>query len=568
VILGIEVDSYQSLSDDIFREVVNFTTNMFFIRWGGIGLTALFENPISWAVVWLTGWCWLTNSYISGVLRGTFIGSILLLFFGLDTAVLPALATFPWIMSVFRDKPYKLLICVASSTVNCALGLGLSLASYLLAVVTEIIRTRSLISFCEESRFTNNINHTTSATHISDKIKEKVSTNNNNSLNQRYFSIGLLIHCTALLAVPYPTDLQFPNQAKVVPDDGVSGMVRPLLGKGSPIPYLDNETIKERFRFWIILSLMIVNARILVTLPSTVNYFSKIRPFLPKFSSVTFIYLTFTSLLLTLVTADLFLPSNLGEIAPLATIRRIIPHLFFYSLSPLCFGVAIIVFLSPLITPLTTTSMLWANTVTTLLLALSPSPLLHRIGSEKAFKKDDAAYKIVSPGYAVVRRLIDCTGKSELARTSSLKEITPPISQIISGGGNDKISALQDGNLNSRWTYGEGKQLGKEWLKLTLVEPTLLSGIRLNTGSFTTDFARSIQITECDNPTTILYKSCDWLGPAYLTKNSIPFFGSQSDTTYVFLQPTVVQCLKIEQLGVTNKFDWSITEIQFIKKVP
>ncbi|MCB0338967.1 MAG: hypothetical protein KDD53_05155, partial [Bdellovibrionales bacterium] len=55
-----------------------------------------------------------------------------------------------------------------------------------------------------------------------------------------------------------------------------------------------------------------------------------------------------------------------------------------------------------------------------------------------------------------------------------------------------------------------------------------------------------------------------WLGSAKFTRDGYPYYAGQSKVKIVFAESQRVQCLRIEQTGKSNNFDWSVSDLKLL----
>lgn len=391
----------------------------------------------------------------------------------------------------------------------------------------------------------------------------------------------LLILCIPWLIASFitPTPL-FPAYSPlghVVPDDGLPGNILPLFGPMPPIPVIDRENLRLLLRLW-------TGGLLVFTI-----FFSK-----HYHHPLTRLYSAF----LLLITLDVFMPEWISQIAPLATLQRVIPWQFFYPITiPLLCFVTMLFFLGSFSffkKPLWILALFTASLSGGYLSQQSPEhdfkpgmiyhqridPLQQElVGVDVA--DDFLQYiqtTISSPSYAVLKK----TGLWPLFisdiishwQFSSLLREKPIIS--TSHQGTDPVSHMFDRNIGTRWSPGGGLQRGDEWIYAYLPEPQRIHGIEIVTGRFHTDFARGLRISASRNcPTTITTPDAvqlqtmthipAWEGSLTMTMNGYPYFGGQGGGRIYFKKPQTVRCLLIEQIGSMQGFDWSIAELRTLK---
>ncbi len=145
----------------------------------------------------------------------------------------------------------------------------------------------------------------------------------------------------------------------------------------------------------------------------------------------------------------------------------------------------------------------------------------------------------------------------------------------------DSLTNLADGRSETRWTGGQGQQIGNEWLSVRFSDgPRKLIGIQPMTGHFFTDYPRGIEIRyaeSCEQPlaiskvdqnsTSLIFSENPWEGELAFTSDGYPYFREERYTQVLFAKPILAQCLLIRQIGRSNRFDWSVTDVRFIEPV-
>lgn len=509
------VDSGSFLGADIFRELINFTSNAFVVRWGGGSILRLLDEPLLWLLLASSGLLRLTRPYLAILLP-----AVIFLGLGLDHATLPALAAMPWLIVALSSGSAALV--VVASLVNVACGLGLASASFIAAIGLTWGRT-------------------------------------GRRLPASLLLIGTAVHILGVILVPYPPDIDFPPIAHVVPDDGVPGMVRPLLGMGTQIPYLDSQLIRATY-FAPTLALLCLSLLMLGWLKA------KNRMVLVALSCAL------------LLASEVLAPPAISDILPLATLRRIIPHLYFYTLAPLAWGSAVLALLLALSQEKTakkTTS--FSTIAVSLALLFVPNwghiPTLHALNSEIPFTTATNQAALINPGYSVYK-LKGGEYVTAVSVEPTHKKLQVPLT-FTAGGGLSSLPHINDNNLSTRWSYEGGKQTPGAWFEVSWSSPTPVHGITLSPGQFVTDYPRGLMVAPCENspdhPAQPIYTSPRWLGPLHRTATGVPYCGDQRDVTVIFTQALPgspdgnhTSCLRIVQTGSDRHFDWSVAEVRLL----
>ena len=393
-----------------------------------------------------------------------------------------------------------------------------------------------------------------------------------------YFLIILLIPWLICAFIsPTPIFPAYSPLGHVVPDDGLPGNILPLFGPMPPIPVIDRANLRILLQVW---TGLLIAFSIFFT-----------KHYRHPLTRLHFVFLLFIAL-------DVFMPEWISQIAPLATLQRVVPWQFFYPiLIPLLCFVTLLFFLTAFSF---FTNPLWM--ISLLAVSLSGSYLTRqtpnhdfKTGAIYSQRIDPLQQELVtvdvaddfleyiqttttSPSYAVLKK----TGLWPLFisdiishwQFSSLLREKPVIS--TSHVGADPVSHIYDRNIGTRWSPGGGLQRGDEWIYVFLPEPQHIHGIELVTGPFHTDFPRGLRISIGRNCPTKITRPVDvplqtitnipaWEGSLTMTMNGYPYFGGQGGGRIYFKRPHVVRCLLIEQTGSINSFDWSIAELRTLK---
>ena len=123
---------------------------------------------------------------------------------------------------------------------------------------------------------------------------------------------------------------------------------------------------------------------------------------------------------------------------------------------------------------------------------------------------------------------------------------------------------------SDRWSPQTGNQTGQEWLMVEFQRPIRVALVEVSPGNFSTDYPRGIRVSgrlRCPekHPSgvfTTLYERNPWQGKIAFSKQGLPFRKHESIVRIPLESPRKVGCLLIEQIGKTERFDWSVSHIQ------
>ncbi|MCB0310154.1 MAG: hypothetical protein KDD42_02895 [Bdellovibrionales bacterium] len=477
----------------------------------------------------------------------------IVLLFGRDPLLLKSLAWSPWLIWACRG----FVITDTSRTLSAIL---ITIFGSLVAVSAQIYALPiALICALYLSSFTENAGRNAFATIL------------------MALPIGLFVYNF----IPIPTIPDYPPLARVVPDDDLPGILRPLVGPDTIIPIVNRVAMHSLYGFIAALALGLAFLLSMSTLKKDRS-----------------IHLLCISLFLLLSAAwDVSAPEFLSQVGPLAAVSRVIPGLFFTPLFKLCFCLGISLYSVSLVmrdemarimlfhTFLLGMAMLLPSTRIPLLpgilrdsSALAPITQWDERRSEFSPQQEQRIVKtLASPSFMVLREAgLEAALEKVALEELSLRRLK---ANIIASHNSipRRIKHLSDNNLTTRWSAQHGAQNGDEWLLITWQQAITLSGIKLDTGAYKSDFPRGIEISlynKCsvdpldDHPNSVPLLSFlqkDWQGPIEHTKAGYPFFGAQSDVTIRFNRKIPdVTCLLVKQIGRNTYFDWSVAEVRLL----
>jgi hypothetical protein len=126
------------------------------------------------------------------------------------------------------------------------------------------------------------------------------------------------------------------------------------------------------------------------------------------------------------------------------------------------------------------------------------------------------------------------------------------------------LKVVSDSDPRTRWSTQRGGQHGDERIEISFSKPTTVSGIELDTGTFTTDFPRGLTVVGTNgssNPTRCHAEFPSWQGSIARTPSGHPYFTGQHEVRIIFPEPCLLTTLSLKQTG-SAPFDWSIAEIR------
>ncbi len=365
-------------------------------------------------------------------------------------------------------------------------------------------------------------------------------------MTKRQFLPLVLIPLLVSFLIPPPPFPNFPLEARVVPDDGLEGVIRPLIGYTFPlVDIIDRVSIKGTYRITALVALVF-------------SFFY----YLWQRNRTNLVLLG----LLSLVTLDLTLPEFIAQVLPIQTLRRVLPGAFNFNLTLELLAVLIISFISFSRRSLRRGWVPLAFGVTIVVtwpLGLDYQRLwLHFVKQSKSL--------LPTPSYALILR--DQGHRIPLPRHA---ERVPPREYEIEASNPERLAGVVDRSPETRWW--STTQTGHEFIRIRLNQPTEVQGILADTGAFESDFSRGVHLVgspNCREWFTII-PSQAWQGPLRLTNRQPPdyqeyfdapreralYYGPQSDVRLVFSAPQRLKCLELRQTGNHPRFDWSVTKI-------
>jgi hypothetical protein len=150
--------------------------------------------------------------------------------------------------------------------------------------------------------------------------------------------------------------------------------------------------------------------------------------------------------------------------------------------------------------------------------------------------------------------------------------MTATASHLKPGNEPEKMFDL---DRRSRWSAGRALQLGDEWVYVRFAERQRLTGVELSPSAFKSDFPRALRVSivpDCPAELTEdlrraaaerpLVQFTPWHGTLDFTPKGFPFYSRRTRVQAFFPDELSTQCLLIEQLGISNRVDWSIAEFR------
>lgn len=382
-----------------------------------------------------------------------------------------------------------------------------------------------------------------------------------------------------LVLAPLPPYPDYPPLTRVVPYDGVPGMIRPLIGPDAPpVPVIDWVPLHRCFS-----RLAIVLFAAVLLLPSFRGQHA-----LPRSRLFTGVFI-----LTLLLLGDTISPESISQILPIAVVNRLVPHFFFF---PLTVPLAAITVWALLLLLRRARAEVYAASLAMALALIpyhdGPFPMLQTAALQEpdsrnawrefsALHEPDAAlqryYNLVlcSPSLRLLNKyglwLVEQRSRTAAQTFAPLLAFDPGAQVSASGESSPlQLSAMTDRHRNTRWSNKAARQTGSEWVFIHFPSPRVISGIDLSPGETAeSDFPRGLRLrgaehctsTEDVRGTEPLSEFPVWEGGLRLTPQGFPYCLGESNVEILLRKPHQLQCILVEQTGYTPYYEWSIGEI-------
>ncbi len=362
---------------------------------------------------------------------------------------------------------------------------------------------------------------------------------------------------------PFP---DYPHLAHLVPDDGLVGIIRPLVGLDYPLQIVDRSALQE---------LYVSPSIVLATLASFCLLLARgrgaeaSRPLLLGACGIGAV-----------ACLDTALPEQFAVIAPLMSTSRLLPWGTSISLTPwalglgawlLCIGfgtllqspVRIFVGFAVALSTCAATQSAWR------IPAFSQETMA-------AIREDDSLRRVaISPSFGVIRAF-ERSNPGFLANLETFKtlaqqemrsilpsEATVETTPVGNGRTLDRVG---DGSAHTRWTSNRSQQVGDELFTFRFARPTPVRGLELDPGEYATDFPRGLTVRggQCrEEEARQLAYFPSWQGALSFTADGFPYFSGQGDVRVLFGKEELVECIFVRQTS-TAPFAWSVAEVRMI----
>ncbi|OVE80056.1 hypothetical protein BVY02_01450 [bacterium J17] len=479
--------------------------------------------------------------FLRAILSSLGLCLVLLLLFGLDVVVISTLAWLPL-------ATLALLLCWKSDSPNYLYLTLLFISSCLLAesachfslfaALFSLLMAKLMLM--ETSVVISDVSHV------------------NGAYKKLLVPLTLLVpSVVVLLLIPEASFPDYPFLSRVVSDDNIKGVIRPLIGVSPPLPIIERPWIQAEYFYPALLSCLSLLALAFVCVDRKDN------------ANSNFYYLSlFLAFCLLL---DVLPPDSFASIMPLYSLSRIIPNTFLFPLAPF----ALVFSFFCLLLFAQKAGRGYAGVL--LFLVLFVCGLENPGLGGKEFSSDeltsDQISLLVSPSSKIIRdNGLFLIREQQRFSTSERKLLAAYPHRITSSNQMSEITAkaASDGNMETRWSTTSGMVGGRQWIQIELAEPVTIAGIFLEPGKWGADYPGGIRIVSSDICTAISFEEGEilsdqdhWQGEILFTDEGFPYYGAQANVSIFFEQNATVRCLRIEQTRSRGFFDWSVAEVGF-----
>lgn len=379
------------------------------------------------------------------------------------------------------------------------------------------------------------------------------------SINRRriVFAMGVMLP-VLLAAMAAPHLPAYPEKGHVVPGYGVVDSLRPLLGSEPPTMFVNRSRLRALWTFPA-MSLFCGSLLVAILLASTRRSYA-LAGVAAVLGGVA-------------VLDGASMSVGASQLAPLQGATRLFPEQLYLPLisDTIVFGalvLAVAVLRARAAMPIA------LGTMTVILTLLVRGDGLTTTSALAARSRDSAPWRAAAlagnervastPSYFVLHS----SQWSGACPTAEVQYVSPASLGLTfdASARADLLPLATDGDLKTRWSPSTGRQLGSDWVLLSLPPDVDLRSLRLRTGAFFSDFPRSVRIigrNRCDAGETLFELVIDpWEGELRCTKAGLPYYGEQNDVTIAIPAGARPGCIKVAAEGRTDRFDWSIAEIE------
>lgn len=367
----------------------------------------------------------------------------------------------------------------------------------------------------------------------------------------------------------------YPVGARVVPPESAFGFVRALAGFERELPVIDYAAVAAGYKGLSITLLFTAVWGWILT--------RRQRP-------VTGVLTPLLSLAIALAASAAWdtQSGQWGLISPLRSLGRIVPELGLAPLVPLTTAIVITLLIIAMtvaqrITPFIVLAVIilgvnfrsdhltWSLRTPPGTVHGVPRDRAERATSIVATAADPAQTPLIknllSPSAGVVMREgIEGAFTRAIGARGDFQSVVALLERIEASHGQERISALHDGDKKTRWTPQRGVQHGDEWLRIYFKTPLAVEEIELDPGAFVTDSPGGLRILDCSNGSrSELVSIPRWLGPLRKSAGGFLYYGDERAVRVRLQDSTTVSCLEVQQTKAGRATDWSIAELRILR---
>lgn len=377
--------------------------------------------------------------------------------------------------------------------------------------------------------------------------------------------VVLVVIAPALVATfiraPHAPFPDYPALAHVVPDDGLDGIMHPLIGKDYPIHVLDRTAVKSELYLpalvltgILFLSWLLMRKRL-------------------RFKGTIIVLLTLALATLTLL--DVALPEQYAALAPLMSLSRLTPWGTIFCITSIALASA-----AWLAGVFLLSNHARKTSAVLLILALCSCGYREWIKLEErrveyaALMHPTVRSVAISPSAATLRRHLRATGAApghllpDIAQLSSAtwENISARRPSFEASAGVTSKRIQKDPSAPPAPPIRFPRPTGSESLSISFPTPVTAKGLALDLGKHTSDFPRGLTLLTgpCKAPESTLATYPDWQGAVELTPSGYPYFLGQGDVRIVFASEATFSALCLRQTQ-SSVFDWYIKGVRLMK---
>jgi hypothetical protein len=135
--------------------------------------------------------------------------------------------------------------------------------------------------------------------------------------------------------------------------------------------------------------------------------------------------------------------------------------------------------------------------------------------------------------------------------------------RVAGGPGGGSGEAAVDGRLETRWATGRPQRPG-DFLQVDLPAPTVLTGVDLELGAFTTDYPRDVAVEVAREDGSWMRLAADVVLDGPLVWAGTHVLRDGVERIALRFPPTRAGALRLVQTGEDPVFDWSIAELHLM----